>query len=129
MKLEHVAFNSAAPKEIAAWYAKNLGMEIVYQRDTAPFTHFLADDSGQITIEFYLNPPDRVPDYASMDPLLLHLAFVSNDPTLDKDRLVAAGATFYSDQTNPEGTRLVMLRDPWGLPLQLCKRIAPVLRN
>ena len=27
----------------------------------------------------------------------------------------------------PDGSRLLMLRDPWGMPLQLCKRPAPLL--
>lgn len=129
MKLEHIAFNVAAPAAAAEWYVKNLGMEIVWKRPDAPFTHFLADESGKITIEFYLNPPDQVPDYANMNPLLLHIAFVSNDPTAEQEKLIAAGATLYSDATNAEGTRLVMLRDPWGLPLQLCKREKPMLRN
>ena len=26
-----------------------------------------------------------------------------------------------------DGSRLIMLRDPWGLPLQLCKRSNPLL--
>lgn len=129
MKLEHIAFNVAEPRAAAEWYVKNLGMEIVYRREDAPFTVFLADESGKITIEFYLNPPDQVPDYAAMNSLLLHLAFVSPSPDEDKADLVAAGATFESDQTTPEGTRLIMLRDPWGLPVQLCKRGKPVLKN
>lgn len=129
MKLEHVALNVAAPAQAAEWYAKNLDMQIVLQRDSAPFVHFIADESGQICIEFYNDPPDQVPNYAVMDPLLLHIAFVSNDPTRDQEKLIAAGATLVSDKTTPEGTRLVMLRDPWGLPLQLCKRSKPMLRT
>ncbi len=128
MKLEHVAFNVTAPVEAAAWYVKNLDMEMVWKRDDAPFTHFLADESGQMTLEFYNNPPDQVPNYAEMNPLLLHVAFVSNDPTRDKEKLIAAGATLVSDD-NVNGLHLVMLRDPWGLPLQLCKRAMPVLRK
>ena len=25
----------------------------------------------------------------------------------------------------PDGSRLTMMRDPWGLPLQLCQRAKP----
>ncbi len=128
MKLEHVAFNVASPIQAAAWYVQHLGMEIVWNRPDAPYTHFLADESGQMTLEFYNNPPDQVPDYANMNPLLLHVAFVSNDPTQDKAKLLEAGATLVSDD-NTNGLHLVMLRDPWGLPLQLCKRTKPMLRN
>lgn len=67
MKLEHVALNVAAPAQAAEWYVKNLGMNIVHQRDSAPFVHFIADESGQICIEFYYDPPDQVPNYAEMD--------------------------------------------------------------
>jgi catechol 2,3-dioxygenase-like lactoylglutathione lyase family enzyme len=121
MKLEHIAFNVAAPIQAAQWYVEHLGMNVVWKRADAPFTHFLADESGQITLEFYNNPPDQVPNYAEMNPLLLHIAFVSNDPAHDKAKLLAAGATLVSDE-NANGFHLVMLRDPWGLPLQLCKR-------
>jgi catechol 2,3-dioxygenase-like lactoylglutathione lyase family enzyme len=129
VKLEHIAFNVSAPVETAEWYAKYLDMEIVFAREDAPFTRFLADESGQITLEFYNNPPDQVPDYKSMNPQLLHIAFVSKDPDQDQSRLLAAGATFVSDEITPLGTRLVMLRDPWGLPLQLCNRKTPMLKN
>ncbi|MBA9076362.1 VOC family protein [Rufibacter quisquiliarum] len=62
-----------------------------------------------------------------MNPLLVHLAFVSENPTADKERLCLAGATCVSDQTLDDGSHLVMLRDPWGLALQLCKRGRPML--
>ncbi len=122
MKLEHVALNVADPAAAAEWYAKNLEMKIVSSKRDAPFTHFIADESGKILLEFYNNPPDAVPAYKDMNPLLLHIAFLSQNPAADKDRLVAAGATFVSDQIVDGGTQLIMLRDPWGLALQLVKR-------
>lgn len=128
MKLEHVAINVSAPNEIAEWYVKHLGMEIVRKNNAPPYIQFIGDGSGKILIELYKNPPDSVPDYAAMDPLLLHFAFVTEDPTADKERLMAAGATLYQDSTAEDGTRLVMLRDPWGLAIQLCKRASPMLR-
>ncbi|MCC7165243.1 MAG: VOC family protein [Anaerolineae bacterium] len=128
MKLEHVAINVSAPNEIAEWYVKHFGMEIVRKNNAPPYIQFIGDGSGKILIELYKNPPDSVPDYAAMDPLLLHFAFVTEDPTADKERLMAAGATLYQDSTAEDGTRLVMLRDPWGLAIQLCKRASPMLR-
>ena len=62
-----------------------------------------------------------------MNPLLVHLAFVSHHPATDKARLVAAGAAEVSDQQLDDGSHLVMLRDPWGLAIQLCKRGKPML--
>ena len=127
MKLEHVALNVADPAAAAGWYANNLGMKIVSAKSDAPFTHFIADESGKILLEFYNNPPDAVPAYKDMNPLLLHVAFLSQNPSQDKERLVAAGATFVSDQMVDGGTRLIMLRDPWGLALQLVKRSTPFI--
>jgi hypothetical protein len=79
-------------------------------------------------LEIYNNPPDQVPPYAEMDPLLLHIAFVSVDPDADKDALLDAGATFVEQLHMDDGSHLVMLRDPWGLALQLCKRATPMLK-
>ena len=113
---------------MAAWYEQHLGMTIVRQMSIHPYTYFLADDSGSILLEIYNNPPDQVPSYADMDPLLLHLAFVSGDPGADKERLMNAGCTFVEEQHFDDGTHLMMLRDPWGLALQLCKRGTPMLK-
>ena len=40
-------------------------------------------------------------------------------------RLAAAGATPFSDDKMPDGSRLIFLRDPWGVPVQLCQRAQP----
>ncbi|MFZ9681798.1 MAG: VOC family protein [Cephaloticoccus sp.] len=125
MKLEHVACNVADPVAVAAWYGEHLGLKIVRHIPQPAQTHFLSDGAGTV-LEIYRNPPDAVPDYAAMDPLLLHLAFVSADPVADQTRLVAAGATYHSEVRGADGTLLVMLRDPWGLALQLCKRGTPM---
>jgi glyoxylase I family protein len=127
MKLEHFALNVEAPLEMAQWYVNNLGLRVVKQNTTAPFMTFLADDSGRIMIEIYTNPADEIPPYRQMNPLLVHLAFVSENPASDKDRLLAAGASLEADQRLEDGSHLVMLRDPWGLALQLCKRATPML--
>lgn len=129
MKLEHVAVNVSDPLSMAAWYTKHLGLEVVRSLATPPYTHFLRDSGGSMMIEIYKNPPDQVPDYGKMNPLLLHLAFVSEDTEREKSRLVEAGATLVQDETLADGSRLVMLRDPWGLSVQLCKRAKPMLRS
>ncbi len=128
MKLEHLALNVTDPVAMATWYAEHLGLQTVRQMEKAPYTTFLTDASGAILIELYNNPPDQVPPYAEMDPLLLHLAFVSEAPDADKAELLAAGATFVGDTKLEDGTHLAMLRDPWGLAIQLCKRAVPMLR-
>lgn len=122
MKIEHFAFNVADPVAIAEWYCQNLGFTVKRKFDKPPHTHFLADNTGQVMIEIYRNPPDQVPDYRAMDPLLLHLAFVSSDPDADAARLIAAGAEEVSDLKLADNSHLKMLRDPWGFAIQLCKR-------
>jgi catechol 2,3-dioxygenase-like lactoylglutathione lyase family enzyme len=127
LNVEHVACNVSEPNAMAAWYVEHLGMKIVRRLQTAPHTHFLADAQGRVVIEIYNNGADPVPDYASMHPLRFHLAFAAENPDGAKAALLTAGATFVEEQTQADGSRLVMLRDPWGLPLQLCRRTTPLL--
>lgn len=127
LNVEHIACNVFEPIAMAAWYVEHLGMRIVRRLPTAPHIHFLADANGRVVIEIYSNAADPIPDYASMHPLRFHLAFATNDPDADRAALVAAGATFVDEQTQADGSRLVMLRDPWGLAVQLCKRTTPLL--
>ena len=127
MKIEHFALNVSDPTAIAKWYCANLGMSIVRQQEQAPFTHFLADSSGSVMLEIYNNPSDSVPNYAEMDPLIVHLAFVSIDPDADKDKLVQAGCSVADEIKLDDGSHLVMLRDPWGFSVQLCERGQPML--
>ena len=129
MKIEHIALNVPDPNEMAAWYEAHLGMKTVKKLDEEPFTHFLADNSGDVMLEIYRNPPDAVPKYPNMNPLQLHLAFVSSTPAVDRDRLQLAGAAFVEEQQFEDGTHLVMMRDPWGVCIQLCKRGKGMLKS
>ncbi|MDO9554455.1 VOC family protein [Rhodonellum sp.] len=128
MKFEHFALNVAQPQEMSAWYVLHLGLTVVKKMEESPFMTFLADDSGSIMLEIYANPKGPVLDFKNQHPLVVHLAFVSDDPTHDKDRLVSAGATLVSDDLLEDGSHLVMLRDPWGLAIQFCKRAVPMIR-
>ncbi|MFW5738430.1 MAG: VOC family protein [Spirochaetota bacterium] len=129
MRIEHIAYNVADPQKVAAWYAENLGFTIERAGGEPPYAHFLADDTGGVMIEIYHNTSCAVPDYAKQDPLLLHLALVSNDAQADSERLTAAGATVADPiRTTPAGDTLCMLRDPWGFAVQLCQRAEPMVR-
>ncbi|RYG70798.1 VOC family protein [bacterium] len=129
MKFEHVAFNVAFPIEMAAWYVQHLGMRILRSSHSGTMTHFLVDEAGRAIVEIYKNPPNEVPDYAAMNPLQFHLAFVSTDPIADQSRLLEAGATLVENLHLEDGSHLVMMRDPWGVALQLCKRGRPLLET
>ena len=127
MKIEHVALQVADPAAMAAWYVEHLGCSIARVPGGPGAIHFVRDSAGTTLVELYRNPRVGVPDYMSMDPMLVHVAFVSAEPAADRDRLVAAGATVAEDLVRtPAGDELVMLRDPWGVPLQLAKRTQPM---
>jgi len=128
MKIEHFALQVPDPIAMADWYVKHLGCLIARSSGEPAHMRFLKDSSGSVMVELYRNPKVAVPDYAAMDPLLLHLAFLSENPTADRDRLMSAGARVVDDLvTTPLGDQLIMLRDPWNIALQLVWRAAPML--
>ena len=127
LNVEHIAWNVSDPVAMAAWYVDHLGMRIVRQGPTPQHIHFLADAKGRVVIEIYSNPVDPIPDYASMHPMRHHLAFAAPDPDAAMKELVAAGATYVEEMSLADGSRLLMLRDPWGLAIQLCARVTPLL--
>jgi catechol 2,3-dioxygenase-like lactoylglutathione lyase family enzyme len=127
MILEHIAFNLSDPAAAASWYVEHLGLRLVVANAEPPFIHFLADEQGSM-IELYSNPAGAIPDYASMNPFTLHLAFGVDDIAAEHQRLLEAGATAEGAiAPTPTGDLLVFLRDPWGTPLQLVRRKTPLL--
>ena len=79
MYFEHAGLNVPDPVAMSQWYVENCGLQIVVERDTSPYMHFLADATGRVIFELYANPMAPIPDYASQDPLVLHLAFAVDD--------------------------------------------------
>jgi catechol 2,3-dioxygenase-like lactoylglutathione lyase family enzyme len=126
MKFEHFAINLTDVRAAAKWYVEHLGLTVARSSDQGSFAHFLADSGGRVFFEIYSNPAAPVPAYAAMDPLVFHLAFVSTDTLADRARLEKAGAAFVSADELPDGTRLLMMRDPWGVALQFCNRARPM---
>jgi catechol 2,3-dioxygenase-like lactoylglutathione lyase family enzyme len=127
LRIEHVALNVPDPVAMAAWYAANLGMHVARNVGGLNNTVFLGDADDATVIEIYNNAGDPVPDYPRQHPLRLHLAFEAPDPGAAAKALVGAGATMIDQQHLPDGTHLVMLRDPWGLAVQLCRRPRRIL--
>lgn len=128
LRLEHIALNVADAAQVAAWYGQHLGMRVVRAGSDPARTTFLITANGAILLEIYNNTTAPVPPYAAMHPLELHLAFNSDDPHTDAARLVRAGATVAEAfKTTPAGDRMIMLRDPFGLGLQLVWRSQPML--
>jgi uncharacterized glyoxalase superfamily protein PhnB len=126
MRLEHCALQVPAPVAMAEWYIKHLGCAVARSGNAPNHARFL--QAGPVLIEIYESTSAPTPDYPAMHPAQLHLAFVSENVKADRDRLVAAGAKIAEDFfNNAAGDELVMLRDPWGVGLQLVKRATPML--
>ena len=128
MRIQHFAYIVSDPVSVAAWYVKNFGWQIRRGENKPPFAQFVADSSGNVMVEIYNNPLAQVPDYRSMNPLVLHIGMECG-PDLDaaRQRLLDAGATDAGGIiVTPLGDRLAMLRDPWGLAIQLCNRKNPM---
>jgi glyoxylase I family protein len=125
MKFEHFALNVPDAKATALWYVTHLGLKVARTRSDAPFTSFLSDDTGRVIFEVYSNTAAPYPDFSAAHPLCFHVAFVADDPVAVRTKLVAAGATPAYEETLPDGSFLIMVRDPWGIPLQLVRRVTP----
>jgi catechol 2,3-dioxygenase-like lactoylglutathione lyase family enzyme len=125
MVFEHFALNVPDARAMSRWYVEHLGFVVARSRDDAPYTHFLADESGRIVVELYTNSAAAIADFRAAHPLSFHFAVVASDARETRTRLESAGAVFFAEDALTDGSRLVMMRDPWGVPLQLCQRAKP----
>jgi catechol 2,3-dioxygenase-like lactoylglutathione lyase family enzyme len=127
VNIEHLALNVPDPVRMAAWYVEHLGMRVLRKQEQAPFTHFLADASGRVVLELYHHVKAVVPDYATLDPLTLHIAFEVADVAQERQRLIDAGATPAGDiVTTESGDVMTFVRDPWSVTVQMVKRLRPL---
>jgi glyoxylase I family protein len=128
IRLEHVAINVEDPAAMAEWYSENLAMKIIRKGPPPINARFISDEQENMMLELYTNPPDAVPDYRAMNPLVFHIAFMIDDVEEICRKLVAAGATVVDEiSTTPAGDEIAMLRDPWGVPIQFLKRAEPMV--
>jgi glyoxylase I family protein len=126
MKLEHFALQVPEPIAMADWYVKNLDCTVARAGGEPSHGRFLT--VGSVLFEIYRNPKVSVPDYKKIEPLHLHIAFSSENLRADRDRLVKAGASVFEDiSTTSEGDEIMILRDPWSIPIQFVKRSNPML--
>ena len=123
MKIEHTAYQVEDPAAMARWYVEHLGLTVKRAQAERPFGQFLADDGDAVMLELYNNPTGAVPDYRAINPLILHIAFWTDDVEATRARLLAAGATAEGEAlVTPAGDHVAMLRDPWGLAIQFVHR-------
>lgn len=123
MKVEHIAFVVDDPDPVADWYCEHMGLKVVRKGPPPVKMTFLADSSGQTMFEVYAQSEVETPDYANIHHLILHFAYYSEDIQADFERLQKAGATVVQEPTPTDaGDTLAMLRDPWGIAVQLVNR-------
>jgi len=122
MIFEHFAINVTDIDSRIAWYVAHLDLQIVNAQREPPFMTFLADSGGRVIMELYHRSDAEITDFGTKHHLTFHMAFVSENAQADSERLVAKGASYVEEVKKDDGSHLVMLRDPWGMPLQLCQR-------
>ena len=125
MKFEHFAINTTDARAATRWYVEHLGLRIARQMVAPPYTAFLADETGRVMIEIYTRTDAAVLNFPETNPLSFHIAFVSEDNDRMLVKLTAAGAVRGFEDVLPDGSRLQMMRDPWGVALQFCHRSKP----
>jgi catechol 2,3-dioxygenase-like lactoylglutathione lyase family enzyme len=127
MVFEHFALNVQNPIETANWYVTHCEMKIVKGSNKSPYAHFIADKTGRLVIEIYKNEAAEILDLKKKHPLEFHFALMVKNAEKAKNRLINAGATLEEELHLEDGSHLIMLRDPFGIPLQLCQRGTPMM--
>ncbi len=129
MKFEHLALNVKDPLNLVKWYCENLGFSVVKGMDAPPFAHFIVDSSKHILLEIFYLDDKEVIDFSGVDPASVHLGFSVEDIEEEYKKLISAGAMAVSEITlTNSGDKIVMLRDPWGTPVQLLKRKGAMIK-
>lgn len=128
MKFEHTAYNVPEPAKQAAWYIDHMGMVMIRVGGGPTAIHFVGEPGGRFIIELYNNPNGPLPDYGAISMWTQHIAFVSEDLDADRATLVAAGGKADGGTiVLPSGDSTAFVRDPWGLCIQLIKRLKPLV--
>lgn len=123
MKIEHLALNTEDPVALVKWYCKNMDFTTIKGMNTSPFAHFIIDSSQTMLLEIFRLPDKEVPDYRSVDSVIMHLGFSVGDIEVEYQKLLSAGAIEVEKVTIlKNGDQVAMLRDPWGLSIQLVNR-------
>ena len=126
---EHFALNVADPQSMTNWYFENLGMKVIRKGTPPTYTNFISDAGHHMMLELFVNSGYPILDMVKIDPLSLHIEFVVDDVRSIRNGLIAAGATLVEEvKVSASGDEILMLRDPWGVPLQFIKRAEPMLK-
>lgn len=126
---EHIAFNVVDPQRMTNWYFENLGMKIVREDTLSNYTSFSSHENKNMLVELFHNKTYPLLDTNTMNILAMHIAFTSNDLRTTRNALIAAGAVLVEDvRTSGDGDEILLLKDPWGVPIQFVKRNNPMVK-
>jgi glyoxylase I family protein len=126
---EHFAVNVTDARAKADWLINNLGLVMIKQGGAPGYGTFIADSGKNMMMEIYQSADYPVADFKNISHMATHLAFAVDDIAAMKTKLLAAGATLVEDiTTTASGDKVLMMRDPWSEPIQLVKRLHPMLK-
>ena len=126
---EHIGLNVSDPLSMTNWYYEYLGVKIVRSGPAPTFTNFFSDGGGNMMMEVYNNTAFPVLDWFTINHLSFHVAFNVEDVRSVRNGLITASATLVEDiRVTNTGDQVLMLRDPWGVPIQFIKRAEPMLK-
>jgi hypothetical protein len=113
------------------WYRDHLGFTIIRSAgDDMDGVSFLSESEGNTILEFGRLPEGPPLDSRSLLPLQLHIAIECEDPTVEAERLVRAGAELLGESPrNQQKGEKVLIRDPWGYAIQLVSRKNKLSQN
>jgi catechol 2,3-dioxygenase-like lactoylglutathione lyase family enzyme len=126
---EHFALNVPDARSMTNWYFENLGMKVIRQGGPPTDTSFFADENNHMMVEVYNNNSFPIFNMNMIHHLSMHFAFIVDDVRSMRTGLIEAGAKLIEDlKTTDTGDQILMLRDPWGMPIQVIKRSEPILK-
>ncbi|MDH7603336.1 MAG: VOC family protein [Melioribacter sp.] len=128
IRFEHIGINVKDPITAARWYSENLNMKILREGTAPNYSTFVADSSIHMMIEFNYNKDFPTIDSLNFNYDSFHLAFCVFNINMIKEKLLNAGATVLSDlRKTDSGDQVLVLKDPWGLPIQFVQRVKPMI--
>lgn len=126
--IEHIAFNVSDSRVQTTWYIQNLSMKVLREGSAPTYGMFVSDSSLSMMFELYQNSNYPLFRFPKVHTLSFHVAFSVPNVYQIKERLLSVGATLEDDITvTSAGDSILMVRDPWGLPLQFVKRAQPMV--
>ena len=126
--LEHIAINTEDSRIRAKWYSENLGFTVIRDGTAPQYAIFTSDAGKNLMLELYQFTQYPVQDFRTINPFSVHFGIMTSDVAKAQSHLMKAGATMVEMHNTSQGDSVLVMRDPWGFPLHLLKRVNPMLK-